>query len=194
MKRVGVILLAAGGSRRMGSSKVLLPVDGVPLVREMASRCLALKPAATCVIIGAESERVRLALEEISIDVVYNLHWQTGIGSSIACGVKHLARANVDGAMIVLCDQPAIPQAHFESLLARVEDTSADIVATEYADSLGVPAVFDRSLFRALESLEGDRGAKHLLSDPSRNVVRVRCDAAKVDLDTPEDVERFRRR
>lgn len=194
MKRLGVVLLAAGESRRMGSPKQLISVDGTPLVRHVSNLLLALKPDVFCVVLGAEATAVRAALDTLPVEFVENLDWREGLGSSIACGVRHIERRTLDGLLIALCDQPTIPTSHFEQLAQAFGQGQHDIVVTDYAGSFGVPAIFSRAMFASLGALKGDRGAKSLMQNATRKIAHVPCEAAAIDLDTMADVHRFQNR
>ncbi len=191
MNRVGIILLAAGGSRRLGYAKQLVEINGKPLVRFVADRLLELQASATCVVLGANADRIGAALSGLPVETVTNEHWSEGIGTSIALGAKHLQHRNLDCLLIALCDQPAIPLSHYHALCDRFDATSNDIVASEYDGTPGVPAVFATSLLGEMIALRGDRGAKGLMLDLARRVVRIPCDAARSDLDTAADLAAF---
>lgn len=192
MDRVGIILLAAGASRRLGSPKQLVDVGGVPLIRVVATRLLTLHPHAMCVVLGAAAATIESALADLPVEIVVNQAWSEGIGASIACGIRHLEGADVDCALIALCDQPAIPASHFRALCERFASDRCDIVATGYEGQSGVPALFGRAVFSSLASLRGDRGAKSIIVDPCWRGAAIHCAEAGIDLDTAEDLERFR--
>lgn len=192
MNGVGIILLAAGGSTRLGSPKQLIDVDGEPLVRVLARRLLELQPTTMCVVLGSRAEVMRGSVSDLPVEIVQNEAWTEGIGTSISAGVRWVAQSQACGTLIALCDQPAIPDGHFRALCDRFDPSQFDVVASEYAGGRGVPAVFSRTLFARLGSLSGDRGAKHLLQDPLLRITSIPCEQGRIDLDTPDDVDAFR--
>jgi molybdenum cofactor cytidylyltransferase len=145
-----------------------------------------------CVVLGAASYRVRTALAGAEVEIIENERWSEGMGTSIACGVTQLRNREIDCLLIALCDQPAIPTSHYESLWSRFVEVTPEMVATEYQGAPGVPAIFSRSMFDELAALQGDRGAKAMLRDPARRVEIIACEAAGIDLDTVSDVEAFK--
>lgn len=203
------LLLAAGGSRRLGQPKQLLRMDGEPLVRVMARRLLKGGCARVLVMLGANAEDVREALAPLIADTmpdgpqVNTLHhpaWTDGMGTTISAGVAAIQRdVSIAGVLIAACDMPSVTSAHVGALLAtaqnagplrRCASTYRDASRTEQGEMLtGVPAVFPRRDFPALIQLRGDRGARALIapSDP-----RVPLADGVLDLDTPDAVQRWR--
>ena len=184
------VLLAAGASTRLGSPKQLIDVDGEPLVRRVARQLQSLDVGPVSVVLGANGQRVGDALVGANACVIVNDQWSGGMGTSIRAGIGWAESVGATAALVALCDQPDVDVAHLRCLLTS--RGNAAISASEYDGSRGVPAVFDVMVFARLRSLPDDRGAKRVLNDPSLACVRVRCEAARVDLDTPEDVERWR--
>ncbi|WP_223646861.1 NTP transferase domain-containing protein [Corallococcus sp. EGB] len=186
---IAVILLAAGGSTRLGQPKQLLRHEGASLVRRAAERALAASPAVT-VVLGARREEVASELDGLPVRRVDNPDWALGQGSSLRAGLRALP-PDVDGALLMLCDQVRVDAAHLRSLIATFERTRAPIVASAYADTRGVPALFARALFPELESLPPTGGARGLIArDPSR-VVEVALPGGEEDVDTVEDTLRL---
>jgi molybdenum cofactor cytidylyltransferase len=186
-----ILLLAAGESSRLGQPKQLLDAAGEPLVHRVARQLIALDAGPVAVIVGAHREAIATAVADLRATIIVNDNWSQGIGTSIAAGIRWAdADPSVVAAMIVLCDQPVIDAAHHRALLDRAKD--ATIVATEYAGTTGVPAVFSRSVFDRLLALPPDRGAKSLFNDRRLKVERITCEAARIDLDTVDDVARWR--
>ena len=193
VKDVAAIVLAAGGSSRMGSPKQLLRLDGETLVRRAATTALASRCKPVFVVVGAEARAVTREIEDLPVVRVENVHWTQGIGSSIRAGVEAAAMAQPppDAVLITLADQPAVTSELFDQLVAASEAAPAGLVACTYAGTLGVPALFARRHFDALRCLAGDTGGKALLAAHAEAVVRVAFPLAAFDLDTPGDYQRL---
>ncbi len=117
-------------------------------------------------------------------NVAFNPDHAQGIASSIRVG---LAQAPFDarGVLIALADQVAVTVDDLRQLVARWEQQPDRIVAAQYADTIGVPAIFPADLFRELAELQGDRGARVLLSRYPERVIGVPMPSARRDIDTP---------
>jgi len=190
---IGIVLLAAGGSSRMGTPKQLLPLGGKTLVRRAAETALATEADPVVVVTGAEAERVREELAGLNVWIVENQDWREGMGTSIREGVAALAQTEVEAALITLCDQPLISSADLSKLISVSRSHGGTIVAP-YDEVLGAPVLFPRQWFALLQSLRGDQGPRHLLMSNASVVRWVSLDAAAVDIDTREAYAQILRR
>jgi molybdenum cofactor cytidylyltransferase len=111
------------------------------------------------------------------------------MASSLRVGVEAVAALAPDAAAVVatLCDQPLVSPQIIDALARRYRESGAPIVASAYAGTLGVPALFDRSLFGQLRSLRGDSGARWIIERSEGSVEAIPFPAGSVDIDTPED-------
>src|SRR5687768_6796078 len=109
-KKIGAIILAAGGSTRMGSPKQLLKFEGTTLIRRAASAANDAGCDQVIVVTGAASEDVRGELDALDVHEIFNAEWQTGMASSIKVGIGEITRADpdVDAVVIMVCDQPHV--------------------------------------------------------------------------------------
>jgi CTP:molybdopterin cytidylyltransferase MocA len=191
-QRCALLLLAAGGSRRLGEPKQLVIVDGEPLIRRVVRTALAAQLRPTVVVLGARASQIRAHLEGQPVTVVENLQWNEGMASSIRKGVTAaLAEApEIDGIVVMLADQPQLTTKHLAALLGAQRESGRDIVASDYGDHLGPPAYFGRRHFPALLELRGDAGARALFGIFDPLAVAVPHDVS-ADLDTPEDYSRL---
>jgi CTP:molybdopterin cytidylyltransferase MocA len=192
--RVAGLLLAAGGSRRLGRPKALLQeADGRPIVRRLADEALAAGLAPLLVVTGDPDTAVRIetALAGTAARLVAHAGWRDGMGSSIAAGIAALGRDGdaVPAACVVLaCDQPAVDRTHLAALRDAVLAHDARVVSS-YDGARGIPAAWPRRDWPTLAALQGDRGAKALLTGDERAIPLA---GGALDLDTPDDVARWR--
>jgi xanthine/CO dehydrogenase XdhC/CoxF family maturation factor len=182
---VATIVLAAGGSRRLGRPKQLVEFAGRPLVHRVAATCVATESGPVAVVLGAAAAAVSDALGMLRVARVVNDGWEHGIASSIRAGVRWAETTNAGALLIVLADQPLLDVAHLTAL-RDAWLAGAPIVASRFAGIVGAPAVFDRSQWAALAQLEGDQGAGRLLRGDG--VVAIDWAGGSVDVDTVEDV------
>ena len=180
-----ILILAAGGSSRLGLPKQLLQLEQQSLLRRITELALGLRPAEVVVVLGFESDRIKHELDDLPVQVVLNPAWKEGIASSIRQGIGILP-PSVDAALIALCDQPFIPSSHFGQLITACS-SEHPIAATAYGPSPGVPACFDRSVFPELLALTGDSGAKRVIGKHRHNVIAISCPEASIDIDTLAD-------
>ena len=186
------ILLAAGLSRRMGQTKLLLPLGGQPVIRRSAECVLAGGVEELIVVTGAEHGALDLALAGLPVRLVMNPRPEAGQGSSISVGIGALS-ARTRAALIALGDQPSLPREVIPALLAAFTRTGTAIVAPRYREGRGNPVLFGREVFPELLDLSGDRGARSVVErDPGR-VLLVDFDLTMPpDLDTGDDYDRLR--
>jgi molybdenum cofactor cytidylyltransferase len=186
MRKIGAIILAAGGSSRFGQPKQLLPFRGKTLVRTVVDAAREAGCWPVVVVIGNNGEKIHRELAHANVIEVQNANWQRGIGSSIRIGVRALTnhQPDVDAILLLVCDQPAVNAVLVEGLIATYRATKKEIVASSYADTIGVPALFNRGLFEELLSLDEECGAKSIiLQDPER-VAQFTFPEGAIDIDT----------
>lgn len=194
---VPLLLLAAGGSTRMGQPKQLLEYRSRPLLRHAVEQALGSVCRPIIVVLGADADACGAAIDDVPVEKVINAGWEAGMGSSIRAGMSAISTnadaANADAVVIALCDQPLISSAFLDSLVRAHIDRGAPMVAASYDDRPGVPALFARSLFPKLAALDGQAGAKALLQAAGGDLLTIPAPQAAVDVDTPDDYARLLR-
>ena len=151
-RRIGLVLLAAGESRRMGTPNQLLPFEGKPLVRHAAQVAVASGCSPVVVVLGSSSQNIAPALEGLPVRAVTNSRWAEGMGTSIQAGLAALAPEHLDGVVITLADQPFVNAAHLAHLIAAQRRSNRPIIASEYSGTAGIPALFMRPVFDELNA------------------------------------------
>ncbi|MEB3294211.1 MAG: nucleotidyltransferase family protein [Synechococcales bacterium] len=189
-RSIALILLAAGGSQRMGYPKQLLPVQGRSLLRYIANRVCEAPGEAKFVVLGAYHEVLSLELIDLPLEILINDDWDLGMSSSLQTGIAALPNS-IAAAMILLCDQPHVSVELIEQLIQQYQQTQAPIVACAYGETVGVPALFDRSLFGELQQLTADEGARSVIQAHRDRLVTIPFPQGAIDLDTLEDWEAF---
>lgn len=180
------LVLAAGGSSRLGRPKQLLERDGKPLVAGVVEKLQRAGVERILVVLGSAESDVRRALDPYSVELISNPTWSSGLGTSIAAGVASLP-ASADAVLIALTDQPELDSEHYRQLLRQFAN-GAEIVATGYPGRAGVPALFPREFFHELSRLSEDQGAQGILERESARVIILRNPAAESDIDVPGDL------
>ena len=189
--RLAVLVLAAGGSTRLGRPKQLVRRRGETLLLRTCRLADAVAPENVIVVLGADALRMRTAVRRhyAKSRIVHNANWREGMAGSIRAGLAVLPPGTA-GLLILLVDQPRIEAADLGRLAVRWRRTPGRAAAAFYFGRPGAPAIIPRRAFRELRTLEGDTGARQLLGR-LRGVTLVAMPAAAFDIDTPEDVARL---
>ena len=193
MGDIGAVILAAGGSARLGQPKQLLILgDGETLVHSAVRSALEAGCAKVCVVTGAAHDQVAAAVSDLHPTIAHNRYWSRGIGSSIRHGVSRLS--DVSAIVLLTSDQPALDAEIVRTLLSRHAQHESAIVASHYANTLGTPALFPRSYFPALRFLPDKCGAKFLIEANRGRVEVVLFAEGAFDVDWPSDLQTWRKR
>jgi len=188
-----LIILAAGGSKRLGTPKQLLQFKGRSLLRHAAETALASICRPVVVVLGAGAEALEPELHGLDVIVALNSEWDSGIGASIRIGLQHLmsnySNRTVDSVVFMVCDQPLIRGADIDRLCASHAKTGLGIVSSLYGDSMGVPALFSSKYFSELAALDASHGAKMIIAKHLEDNHPVPLPAAVFDVDTYQDYQ-----
>jgi len=187
---VAGIILAAGGSSRMGQPKQLLSWKGEPLVRSVTSTALTAGLSPVVLVTGAHSSQVQAAVQDLSVTLVQNPDWESGQSTSMQAGLRALP-PEAGAAIFLLADQPRVSVTLLRSLVERHAETLAPVVAPRVADQRANPVLFDRLTFRDLLSIHGDIGGRAIFSQYSVNWLEWQDASLLLDVDTAEDYRRL---
>ena len=164
---VGLLLLAAGSSSRLARPKQLLPYQGHTLLHHAAEVAAASPCRPLVLVTGALHDELLPEIDGLPFHVVRNDAWADGMGGSIAAGLAELESAaegpRVDAVVVMLCDQPLVSEEIIGQLIVQFQATHQPVVASAYAGTQGVPALFGREIFPELLALRGASGARELL-------------------------------
>lgn len=187
--KLGVVLLAAGKSVRFGSNKLLADFCGQTMVCRMMDTAKALEAERLAAIVSCD-EVAKLARDR-GFEVIQNEAPELGQARSVVLGAAFMA--DMDAVLFLAGDMPLLTGESLRLLMTRFEASGKGIACLADETHRGNPAVFSRSYFPALLSLEGDRGAKRILRDNGADLLVVPCLYANelADADTPEMLERI---
>ena len=185
------IVLAAGESSRYGKCKQLVKINGSSLVELAVSKLSSLFPHnRISIVVGAASQAVVQAVSAVPVNIVLNERWQAGLASSLKAGINS-TEPGCQAVMITLCDQPLVTEEHLRQLLGLWIDNPSRIIASDYADTLGTPAIIPAEYYPQLLALEGDAGAKSILKNNTEQLITLPIPEAEFDLDVPTDLEKL---
>jgi molybdenum cofactor cytidylyltransferase len=189
VRNIAAVVLAAGRSTRMGgSNKLIAEIGGKQLVRIAAEQALASRAKPVIVVTGHEHERVEKALTGLPVRIVHNPDFADGLGTSLKAGIVAVP-ADADGVVVCLGDMPQVDAALIDRLIAAFNpEQGALAVMPTFNGRRGNPVLWSRRFFPDLMAIEGDVGARHLITQYGEAVVEVPVagPAAHVDIDTPE--------
>jgi molybdenum cofactor cytidylyltransferase len=191
-----IVVLAAGASSRLGAPKQLVRLEGEPLVCRAARVAEESGARSVIVVTGASSEAVAEVLGGARVRLAFNAGWAEGPGSSIRTGLQALlsdtSRPRDELALLMVVDQPFVTPEHLRAL---VEHTAHGhlVAASDYGGEgdFGVPAAFRAELLPELLALGGHQGAKPVLMRHRARLALVPFAGGRLDVDTPEDLERL---
>ena len=179
---IGVIVLAAGGSTRLGSPKQLLRYGGQTLIRGAATAAVESNCDRVVIVIGSRAGEMKCELEDLPVSIVENPEWQSGMSSSIRAGLREVP--GNDAVLIMLCDQPFVTAAVLDNLIDTYHKTGMPIVASDYGAIRGVPALFSKELFGELRALTADEGARRIIARHPEVTATIEFADGAVDIDT----------
>jgi molybdenum cofactor cytidylyltransferase len=186
---IGIIVLAAGASVRMNEPKLLLRFQGKTLLRRAAQTALESIYKPVVIVLGKNFERARAEIADLPVEIVFNENWRRGLSSSIRAGVEKLLEIAPAAAAVVitLADQPLVTAHHLNLFAEKFAQSKSAIIAAEYNETRGVPALFARNIFDDLDNLAGDQGAKQIIQKYRSLATTIDLPEAAFDIDTPQD-------
>jgi molybdenum cofactor cytidylyltransferase len=186
---IAVIILAAGRSARLGSPKQLLSYRGKTLLQHSIDTALESMASQILVVLGSKKDSIKKEIEQTQIFILENSSWESGMASSISCGITNLQiiAPESEAVILMVCDQPFVNAKLLNDLITKHKDSKQSIIASSYANTLGTPALFHKSLFVELLALQGESGAKSLIKKYNQQVGFVSFDQGSIDIDTREN-------
>ena len=191
--KLSILILAAGNSSRLGYPKQLIEFEEKSLIERITETALVVSDN-ILIILGGNSELIIPKLERFNdtISTIFNPDWQQGMGTSIRMGTEKLAEKS-DAILILLSDQPFISTVLLQNMTQIFQKSPNPIVSCVYNQQLGVPMLFDKSVFPELMKLSGDRGAKSFLHLYKDTISTIDFPEGIIDIDTFEDVEKLKK-
>ena len=188
-RSVGAVILAAGASRRYGSPKQLVVVDGRTLLEHAIETADAsgLSPVAAVVPVWLSRPA---ALDDPRLRWIRNPFPERGLSLSLRLGLEAVGD-EVSAVVILLGDQPRLAAGHVASLLAA--RGQRPLVGSEAGGIVAPPLLIERSHFSLVDGLTGDTGLRQLLRERPELVTAVPITSHAPDLDTPDDLRRVTR-
>lgn len=192
LERTAGILLAAGGSKRLGRPKQLLDWRGEPFVRAVARTALSAGLDPVIVVTGAHGDKTEAAIQGLEVQIAQNPGWEEGQASSIRRGLEALQKAAGAGsAIFLLVDQPQVTASILGALVEAHAAGLPPILAPLVIDQRANPVLFDRLTFPDLMELRGDTGGRGIFHKHRLEYLPWHDDRLLLDVDTPAQYARL---
>ncbi len=190
--RVAGVVLAAGASRRMGPgrNKMLLELEGEPLVRRAVRRALTAGLSPVVVVLGHEADRARAVLADLPVEIALNPNFTGPTSTSLHAGLDLLGQ-DVDAAVVLLGDMVHVGEAALAELVTGACTNDAPLIVSRYGDVTAPPLLFRRALFAELLAWTGEGCGKTVVKAHSHEALYVdRGPEMLADVDTPADFQK----
>jgi len=184
---IAAVVLAAGASTRMGRTKQLLPVDGVPMVRHAVQRCVEAGLTPVVVVVGHDESAVRAALHGVDCRFAVNTEASGPTSTSLHAGLRALPDGT-RAAVVLLADMVRVTTAMVRALVTASARDDAPLAVSRYGDVLAPPLLFCRALWPELLAWHGDGCGKAVVRAHEHEAAMLDWpEEALRDVDTPED-------
>ena len=193
-KDIHAVLLAAGRSERMGpNNKLLLNVDGIPLVRKSAINILNSNVTSMTVVTGFDENKIVNALSGLNVNFVKNINFREGLSSSLKAGLANIT-PTPSAVIICLADMPKIQPEHINQLIENFDPLKGwEICIPTNNGKRGNPVLIGSRFFPYIFETSGDFGAKQVIKQHSDKIVEVEIGTSDIhfDIDTQDEYENF---
>ncbi|MDT0687699.1 nucleotidyltransferase family protein [Autumnicola psychrophila] len=191
MIKLGVVILAAGSSSRLGYPKQLVEFRGKKLLQHIVEVAESLEFSTQILVLGARAEEILERINLSKFKTVIHKSWEEGMGTSISKGISEALESEKDleHILILVSDQPFVTKGTLQELVTVHLNNNMPATFSEYAGDVGVPAIFSRQLFSDLKELKGNHGAKKLLFNKNLEFETFKFERGNFDVDTSADVE-----
>jgi molybdenum cofactor cytidylyltransferase len=187
---IWAVVLAAGGSRRMGTQKLLLPFGESTIVETVVRAALEASLQGAVVVLGADEDRVREKLAPYPVTFSVNADWERGMLSSVKTGFEALPE-RATAAVVMLGDQPFVKPETIDELVARYRETRKGIVLPVHGGRRGHPVLIDAKYKAEIVALGPEGTLRDIVHAHAGEILEVEIDDPDIlrDIDTPEDYE-----
>ncbi len=193
MVSIAGLILAAGKSQRMGRSKLMLDYQGQTFLEHLYEEARDSALSTVKIVLGPNADQIQLQFPDLAGNWIVNPDYEKGQISSIQHGLTGVMQDPLDGVMLLLIDHPLVDRQLINQLIDSFKETHSPIVLPSYGHRRGHPVIFSQALFDELLSAPLDQGASAVVRRHENEIfhVAVGNPGVLVDIDTPEDYERY---
>lgn len=190
--KIGIVLLAAGESSRLGRPKQILLYKGKTLLERAMENAKLSKAIHSVLVLGANANLIQENLNLGHFSFLVNNDWKNGMSESMRLGLSFLVEQyQIDAAIIILADQPFADYTLLDKFIDNFNKGNKGIVASSYKNTLGVPALFSKKYFPELLALKEKEGAKKIIFAHLEDVTIIEFPLGEFDVDTEEDYQKL---
>ena len=188
MGDIVALILAAGESKRMKTSKMLLPFDGKTIIEKVIDNINITGVDKILVVLGAGKDEVLKVIRNYSVMHCYNENYKQGMFSSVKCGFRSLPES-YDAALVFLGDQPRIPPGVVDALISAYRNAKKGIVVPIYNSNRGHPLLIDAKYKDEIEKMDMKDSMRSIAQKFAGDVLEVETNTPAIlkDIDTQED-------
>jgi molybdenum cofactor cytidylyltransferase len=185
---VDAVVLAAGKSTRMGQQKLLMPYKKSTIIKTIVNELESSLSNQTIVVTGSHREEIQEELKECKLSFVNNENFESGMLSSVQKGMEALSD-KVDGAMILLGDQPMVSRKVIDRLISVFQKTEKGLLVPTFQNKRGHPVLIASKYREQIKSINPEIGLRELFLNNQDDILEVEMNTNDIlkDLDTPED-------
>lgn len=186
--KIWAVVLAGGESRRMGTPKMLLPFRGMTMIEKTIATIREAGVGNIMVVLGAETEKLPLLLQKLSVYYCINFNHHEGMLSSVVCGINNLPEA-IEAVIVCPGDQPLINPSTISNMINLFASSDKGIFIPVYEGKRGHPLMFDAKYRNEINFLEPEKGLRSLISSHPEDVYEIVTSDPGIlkDFDTYDD-------
>jgi molybdenum cofactor cytidylyltransferase len=188
---IWAMILAAGMSRRMGKTKLLLPFGKKTIIETVVQSVVSSRVDSTLVVLGSEREKIEKKIRTYPVRSAFNPDFRIGMLSSVLCGLKALP-VETRAVVIVLGDQPSVSKQTIDRIVDEYQKTGKGIVLPVYNKERGHPVLIDMKYREEVEALSPDIGLRGTVYSHPEDILEVEVDTPSIlqDIDDEADYKR----
>ena len=186
-ERTAAVILAAGGSTRLGRPKQLLDWFGKTFIEQVVETAIKADLYPIIVVTGSNHKLIEDHLKKKDVEIIFNNNWKEGQSGSLTAGLKKIQEKQISQFIFLLVDMPQLKEEWLKIIVQNSDDNNFDIVTTTVNGEVTPPILFKEKCFEKLFSLKGDSGGKRLVREFNTKYLEHEDQGMKLDCDTEEE-------
>ncbi len=188
--QITAILLAAGGSSRLGQPKQLIPFKNELLINYIIDQINHGGLSNIRIILGSHFSDIKKQIKNKNLEIIHNPNWEEGISSSIKSGLRNL-KPGTEAVIIFIVDQPFLNSELISEILQKFRTSRANIIAACVSSQVVHPVLYRKEVFAKLMELRDDVGGKAIFGNEFVETVNWKDEKLLLDIDSTNDLEKI---